>query len=87
MEDNEPVIYIIGYKKADGDSVEIKYFTIDQEFFTIEILNAKGLTLQQVYQDYMVDTDNKAKSQFYINSGVVHKVTENVIGYVPIYNI
>ena len=59
MEDNEPVIYIIGYKKADGDSVEIKYFTIDQEFFTTYPLNAKGLTLQQVYQDYMADADNK----------------------------
>ena len=87
MEDNEPVIYIVGYKKADGNSVEIKYFTIDKEFFTTYPLKAEtGLTLQQVYQDYVADADNKKKSQFYINHGVLHKVTsKNVIGYVPIY--
>ena len=43
------------------------------------------MTLQKIYKNY-IESENKAKSQFYINSGVVHKVSsENVIGYVPIY--
>ena len=85
MEDNEPVIYIIGYKMADGERVEIKYFTIDQEFFTSQQIADEGLTLQKIYQNY-VESESKAKSQFYLNSGVVHNISsQNVIGYVPIY--
>ena len=85
MEDNEPVIYIIGYKMVDGERVEIKYFTIDKEFFTTQEIADNGLTLLKVYQSY-IEQESKSKSQFYLNSGVVHKISsQNIIGYVPIY--
>ena len=53
MEDNEPVIYIIGYKMADGERAEIKYFTIDQEFFTSQQIAEEWLDITKDIQNYI----------------------------------
>jgi len=90
IEEGRPVIYIIGYKagsKGNPTHVDLKYFTIDEEFFKNKVV-IKGKTLMTIAQERMSGAEN-ARSQFYIANAYVHAYSKQqggTIGMLPIYS-
>ena len=88
IEEGQPVTYIVGYKLKNGSAVEIKYFTIDKEFWETEDLG-KGYTLNKFFNNYVAAKkagSPDAKSQFFISNTKVHILSKNnIVGMVPIY--
>ena len=83
MVDGKAIVYIIGYKVADGSAVQLWYLRIDQKFFTEQPLSMKNKdnpkTLMSLYKD------PKAKSQFTIYPSILFNKGRQV-GTIPIYD-